>query len=117
MDVEKFRVFCLSLPHATEHLPFDDVTLVFKIGGEKIFAILPLDVANCANLKCDPEKAPELRTEFVGVKPGFHMNKKYWNTVHFFADVSDELIFEWVKHSYDLVYHKMTRKLKDQYPL
>jgi len=117
MDVEKFRNFCLSLPYVTEHLPFDDVTLVFKIGELKMFALLSLKEANRANLKCDPEKAIELRERFTGVTPGFHMNKKLWNTILFNEDLSDEDICTWIKESYDLVYQTLTKKNKELYPL
>ena len=117
MDVEKFRDFCLSLPYVTEHLPFDDVTLVFKIGELKMFALLPLDDADRANLKCDPAKAIELRERFAGVIPGFHMNKKHWNTILFNEDLSDADIFSWVKESYDLVYQSLTKKNKELLPL
>lgn len=117
MNVEYFRDFCLSLPHVTEHFPFDDVILVFKVANSKLFALLPLDDGDRANVKCDPEKAIELREQFSAVKPGFHMNKKHWNTIFFHEDADDQLILEWVKHSYNLVYQSLPRRIKKEFPL
>jgi predicted DNA-binding protein (MmcQ/YjbR family) len=114
VDAEAFRNFCLALPHSTESLPFDEVTLCFKIAGEKIFAILPLDTPNQVNLKCDPEKAIDLRERYHAVNPGFHMNKKHWNTVEFNSDLDDSDLLDLVKHSYDLVWKKMPKKIKDK---
>jgi predicted DNA-binding protein (MmcQ/YjbR family) len=112
VNVETFRDFCLGLPHCTESLPFDDVTLCFKIADLRIFAILPLDTPNSVNLKCDPEKAVELREQYNAVIPGFHSNKKHWNTVSFNDDLDDELLFKLVQHSYELVWEKIPKKIR-----
>jgi len=106
MDVELFREFCLSKSHATEDFPFDAITLCFRIEG-KIFATIPLDSADRANLKCFPAYAEELREKYTGVRPGFHMNKKHWNTVMFFEDLDDATILHLVNHSYDQVVSKL----------
>ena len=112
MNIEAFRVNCLSLKGAQEDLPFDEVTLVFKVMG-KMFAILPLnDDPPRANLKADPEKSIELRETHSQIIPGWHMNKKHWNTVFIEDGLEDNLIKELIKHSYDLVVAKLTKKQK-----
>ena len=111
MDVEIFREFCLSKPHATEEFPFDEVTLCFKVVG-KIFAILSLDTGDSANLKCYPEYAVEMREKYIGVRPGFHMNKTHWNTVMFNEDIDDATIFHFVNHSYEQVVNKLPLKIR-----
>jgi len=83
MDIQTFREYCLQKSGVTEHLPFDNRTLVFKVGG-KMFALCDLEECDGANLKCDPEWAVELREEHNGITGGYHMNKKHWNTVDFF---------------------------------
>lgn len=111
MDVDLLRSFCLSLPYSTEDLPFDEHTLVIRVGG-KIFAILPLDTGDSINLKCDPERSVSLRERYPCIKPGYHMNKKHWNTVEMNGDISDMLLKELVQHSYDLVYSSLPQKVK-----
>jgi predicted DNA-binding protein (MmcQ/YjbR family) len=115
MDIEKFRNYCLSLPGSEETFPFDSETLVFKVGG-KIFALIGLDQPDRANLKCDPEKAAELRVEWEEIQPGYHMNKKHWNTIHFSPRLSDPFIQELVDHSYSLVYNGLPRKTRESIP-
>lgn len=117
MNIEDLRAYCLSKPYVSEHLPFDDYTLVFKIGELKVFALASLKEANAVNLKCDPDYAVSLREEFIGISPGYHMNKKHWNTITFNEDVSDEKIKHLVNHSYELVYKKLTKKQKLQFPI
>ncbi len=102
MNIEELREFCLSLPGAGEDFPFDETTLVFKIGG-KIFALTDLESELSINLKCNPGKAIELRAHYPCVKPGYHMNKKHWNTVSINGSVKDELIRDWIVDSYELV--------------
>ncbi|WP_298780091.1 MmcQ/YjbR family DNA-binding protein [uncultured Polaribacter sp.] len=116
MNVEQLREFCISKKGVTEHFPFDDVTLVFKVMN-KMFALTGLNNwekgEEKVNLKCNPEKAEELREEYEGIYPGFHMNKKHWNTVIInSADVSDDLVRELINHSYDLVVSGLTKKLQ-----
>ncbi|GGZ28126.1 hypothetical protein GCM10007049_21300 [Echinicola pacifica] len=111
MDIEYFRNYCLSKPSATEDTPFDANTLCFKVGG-KIFAIINIEVFESVNLKCDPERAIELREQYNGVLPGYHMNKKHWNTVSFGADVPDPRVLEMVDHSYELVFASLSKNQK-----
>lgn len=103
MDLEDFREYCLRKRGATESTPFGRDTLVFKIGG-KIFAIASLDdVPPHVNLKCDPERALDLRDRYEEVRPGYHMNKRHWNTVELSGRISPNELREWIDHSYALV--------------
>lgn len=102
MNIEQFRDFCLHLGHVTEETPFGPETLVYKVHG-KVFALTDIDQFASINLKCDPEKAVELREQYAGVIPGYHMNKKHWNTVSTQGTISDQHLKEWIKDSYDLV--------------
>jgi len=108
MNIEEFRDFCLSFQGATEGFPFDKNILVFKVMG-KMFALVDIEMFESVNLKCDPERAVELREQFQGIQAGWHMNKKHWNTIKFGADVSEKLIQELVIHSYDLVVSKLPK--------
>lgn len=112
MNVESLREYCLTKPGTTESFPFDEVTLVFKVMN-KMYALIGLDKEQFAvNLKCDPEKAVALREEYPFVVEGWHMHKKYWNTVNIFDDVSDKLVIEMIDHSYDEVIKGLTKKVK-----
>lgn len=113
MNIEEYRDFCLSFKHTTEEFPFDQRTLVFKVAG-KMFALTDVDEFKSINLKCDPEKAIQLREEYTDVKPGYHMSKKHWNTISFNGSVDDDLIRELIKHSYDLVVNSLTKKLRTE---
>lgn len=107
MDIEKLRDYCMSLPEATEGFPFDEWTLVFKVAG-KMFGMLPLNAESISiSLKCDAGLAVELRDTYPEVQPGYHMNKKYWNTVYVTPSLKDGLIKEWILHSYLEVVRKM----------
>jgi len=115
MNIEDIRNYCLLKKSVTEGFPFDEETLVFKVAG-KMFALVDLEDDLSINLKCDPEKAPELREQFPAVIPGYHMNKKHWNTVIIDGSIRDKLIREWIDDSYNLVVEKLTsseRKLLD----
>ena len=110
MDLAKFRDYCLSKPRATEGTPFGPDTLVFKVGG-KIFAITSLDETPArANLKCDPDLALELRDRYEQVRPGYHMNKKHWNTVELERGIPDRELKKMIDHSYELVSKKSKRR-------
>lgn len=111
MNLTFFRDFCLALTHVTEDTPFDAKTLCFRIGG-KIFAILDMEVFEYVNLKCDPERSIELREQYPGITPGFHMNKKSWNSVSVQGNVPDRLILDLARHSYDLVYSSLPKKIQ-----
>lgn len=103
MNTEILRAYCLSMPEAEETLPFGPDTLVFKVNG-KIFMLLSLDASPTQfNVKCQPDKALELREEYPAVLPGYHMNKKHWNTVIVDGSVPLRLIKEWIQDSYELV--------------
>ena len=112
MDIESYRNYCISLPGVTESFPFDENALCFKVGN-KIFAILHVETFEFINLKCDPEKAIELREEHEGIRPGWHMNKKHWNSVHHAEGVDDQLVFELTKHSYDLIKASLPKKIRE----
>lgn len=103
MNIETLRDYCLSLPNVEETLPFGPDTLVYKTGG-KVFLLTGLDSVELRfNVKCDPDLAIELRDRFDCVLPGWHMNKKHWNTVVVDGSVSDKQLREWIDHSYQLV--------------
>ncbi len=112
MNIEELRDYCLSLPSTSEDLPFDETSLVFKV-GKKMFALTDLEGPLFVNLKCLPSKAIELREQYPAVRPGFHMNKKHWNTIEVDGSVSDNLLRQWIRESYDLVVQGMTRKEKE----
>lgn len=111
MDIEKLREYCLAKKGATECFPFDDETLVLKV-FDKMFALVNLEGDLSINLKCDPEKALELREMYPAVQPGYHMNKNHWNTIHIDGSVSERLIFEWIDESYNLVLDKLPKSKK-----
>jgi len=102
MDVEILREYCIAKEGATESFPFGEDTLVFK-ANEKIFALVNLDGDLNINLKCDPGLAIELRERFSAVTPGYHMNKKHWNTIILDGTIPDKEVFSWIDHSYDLI--------------
>ncbi len=113
MNIQQFYEFCLSKKGVTEHFPFDEETLVFKVGC-KMFCLTSLkeweNGTPSLNLKCDPERAEELRSEYEAIIPGWHMSKKHWNTVAFNSDVSDKMMRELINHSYELVFNSLTKK-------
>jgi len=102
-NVESFRDYCLSKPGTTEEFPFDEVTLVFKVMGKMFSATNLKNEEFRVNLKCNPEYAIQLREEYENIHPGYHMNKKHWNSVYINEAISGELIKELIDHSYDLV--------------
>lgn len=110
MHIESLREYCLSKPETEETFPFGPDTLVYKVNG-KIYLLAGLDEQPARfNVKCDPDKAIELRDEYPAVLPGYHMNKKHWNTIILDGSISDRLIKEWIDHSYELVNKPLTRK-------
>jgi predicted DNA-binding protein (MmcQ/YjbR family) len=113
MHIEQFREYCLSLKGVTEEFPFGEETLVYKVMG-KMFALTNIVNFESINLKCDPETAIELRERYEGVTPGYHMNKKHWNTVDTHAGISDKLIYGWIKDSYDLVVASLPKKIREE---
>lgn len=117
MNLETYYEYCLSKKGVTEHFPFDEDTLVFKV-GEKMFALSSLSQWEkgqpSVNLKCDPERAEELRAEYDDIQPGFHMSKTHWNTIAVNESVSDNLIRELIDHSYELVFGSLTKKMQSE---
>ncbi len=114
MNVEELRTYCLEKKGVTESTPFDDVTLVFKVMN-KMFGLIPLDEEQLSiSLKCDPEKAIQLREKYPSVTAAWHFNKKHWNRVYVDGMIEVEKIKEWIDHSYDLVVSGLTRKLKEE---
>jgi predicted DNA-binding protein (MmcQ/YjbR family) len=113
MNIEEFRNYCITKYGSSEEFPFDNNTLVFKVMG-KIFALVDVDLFESINLKCDPEKAIALREKYDAVKPGYHMNKKHWNTIEMDGSVGDNELRHWINHSYELVVSKLPQKLKKE---
>lgn len=115
IDLEAVRNHCLSKPGTiTEEFPFDDETLVFKLFG-KIFLLTNVnDIPLSMNLKCDPERAVELRERYPAVIPGYHMNKKMWNTVAADGSIPAHIVFGMIDHSYDEVAKKLPKKIREK---
>ena len=112
MNIEEFRLYCLKKKGVTEEFPFDQNTLVYKVMG-KMFALTDITSFNSVNLKCDPEQAVELREEYDYVRPGFHMNKKHWNTIDITWNLEDALLNQWIDDSYYLVVKTLPKKMKE----
>lgn len=102
MDIVDFREFCLSLPEVEETLPFDDVTIVYKVGG-RMFALIFLESPDHFAVKCDPDRAIMLRERYTQVRAGFHLNKRHWNDIFFNGELSDEQLQREIRHSYLIV--------------
>lgn len=117
MNIEIYFEYCLSKKAVTEHFPFDKDTLVFKVGG-KMFALSSLSEWESGNpsvnLKCDPEKAQELRAQYDDIQPGYHMSKIHWNTVKVNREVPDAMIQALITDSYDLVFKSLTKKIQSE---
>jgi predicted DNA-binding protein (MmcQ/YjbR family) len=115
MDLESFREYCLTKTGATEGAPFGETVVVFKVGG-KMFALAALDeVPATVNLKCDPDLALELRDRYEQVRPGYHMNKKHWNTVELGTGIPDPEIRKMIDHSYELVVQSLPRNQRERF--
>jgi len=113
MHIEEFRTYCLAKPGVTESFPFDEVTLVFKVMS-KMFALTGLNGEQfTVNLKCDPERALDLREAYPEIQPGYHMSKKHWNTIDFEGSLEDKMLMELIDHSYDLVVSKLKKAEKE----
>lgn len=117
MNIEQLYEYCLSKKEVTEHFPFDDNVLVFKVLG-KMFLLTGLDTWEkgeaAINLKCDPDYALELRAEFESVEPGYHMSKKHWNTLRLYKnELPPKLVSELIDHSYDCVVKSLPKKLRE----
>ncbi|WP_040247241.1 MmcQ/YjbR family DNA-binding protein [Psychroserpens mesophilus] len=118
MNIEDYRNYCMNKKAVTEHFPFDNDTLVFKVLG-KMFALVSLKKWEAGeafiNLKCDPEYAQELRAEYDSIKPGYHMHKQQWNSVYVHTgELQTTLILKLIDHSYDMVVKGMSKKMRQE---
>ena len=116
MFADDARELLLRQPAAEEGTPFGPEVLVYKVGGKMFATLSPDDVPARMNLKCDPERALELRDRYSSILPGYHMNKRHWNTLVLDSSLSDALIRGLVEHSYALVRASLTRKVQDSLP-
>lgn len=117
MNIETLREYCLAQKGVTEGCPFGDDILVFKVMN-KMFAVLglePHDKGFMVIVKCDPQQAIELRERYESVFPGYHFNKKYWNSIYLEGDMPDNEIMYWINHSIDEVIKKLSKKLQLEY--
>jgi predicted DNA-binding protein (MmcQ/YjbR family) len=115
MNVEDLHNYCLSLKGTTESFPFDEVSLVLKVCG-KMYALIPLDNPDLQiAVKCDPEKAIELRERYACVEPAYHFNKKYWNTLFINKKMNDSEVKYWIRHSIDEVMKKLPKRIRNEY--
>lgn len=113
MNIEEFREHCIAKPGVTEEFPFNEKALVFKVMG-KMFALINVDSFDTIALKCDPERAIEMREQYVGINTAYHFNKKHWNGVDTNGSVPDALVYELIDHSYELVVRGLTKKQKEE---
>lgn len=113
MNIESLRNYCLSKKGAEESFPFGDDTLVFKVGN-KIFLLAGLSNPISFNAKCVPERAIELRETYSEIVPGYHMNKKHWNTIYYNGSLTENLLLEQIDHSYQLVFESLPKKIQEE---
>jgi predicted DNA-binding protein (MmcQ/YjbR family) len=113
MNIEEFREYCMAKAGVTEEFPFDEFTLVFKVMG-KMFALTNLDGDWSLALKCDPQRAVDLRERYPAIQPGYHMNKTHWNTVTMDGSLPQTMVLELIDHSYQLVTEKLPLKLRNE---
>ena len=112
MNIEDYRTFCLTLNGATESMPFDEKALVFSVKGKMFTLTNSIDTFELINVKCEHEEAIELRERYSAVIPGFHMNKKYWNSIEMDGSISDEQIQKWIVNSYQIIVSKLPKKMQ-----
>ncbi len=116
MTIEDYHAFCLSLPHSIEDFPFDQKTIVIKVGTSevsKMFALTNIDEFEFINLKVDPEKSLALQEEYDAITPGWHMNKKHWISVAMDESLPDEFVEELIENSYNIVRNSLPKKIKN----
>ena len=111
MNIEELREYCLQKPGVTEGLPFGEDTLVFKVGG-KLFLLTSISQGNRFNVKCDPELAIELRERYPEVTPGYHMNKRLWNTISMDGALTKKQLLDMIDHSYEQVFKGLPAKVQ-----
>lgn len=114
MNLEEIREYCLRKKGVTEDFPFDEETIVFKVLGKMFLLTNVNDIEISVNLKCEPELAIELRERYDSVQPGYHMNKKMWNTVKYNGEFSEKEFYQMIDHSYNEVVKKMTKKMQQE---
>ena len=117
MNIEQLRLNCLSVKGADESFPFDETVLVFKVMG-KMFAYTSLEPSEDGfwiSVKCDPDKAVELRAKYSSVIPGIHANKRLWNSIRIDGDMPDDEIIFWINHSVEEVIKKLPKKQQEEY--
>lgn len=115
MNVEEIRDHCLAKKGVEESFPFDNETLVFKVGG-KIFLLMGINANPIQfNVKCEPQKAIDLREKYSYVLPGYHMNKAHWNTIVCDNRTPKKLVFEWINDSYDLIVTSLPKKQREEF--
>ena len=114
MNIESLREYCISKIAVSEGFPFDETTLVFKVMN-KMFLLTDIEGDFSINIKCDPEKAIELREEYEAVMPGYHMNKRLWNTVKIDGIIPDDILLSWIDDSYDLVIKSLPGKKRIEF--
>ena len=114
MNIEEIRDFCLAQKATTESFPFDKNTLVFKVLN-KMFLLVDVEDTTFFNVKCKPDYALELREKHPAVQPGYHMNKKTWNSVYLDSSLSNDFLKELIIHSYNEVILSFDKKTKTQY--
>jgi predicted DNA-binding protein (MmcQ/YjbR family) len=112
MNMEELRDYCLGKAGAEECFPFGPETMVFKVGG-KVFLITSLTEGNEFNVKCDPERAIELRERYDDVRPGYHMNKRHWNTVRMSGSLKARELREMIDHSYEIIVKALPKKVRE----
>lgn len=111
MNIEEFRDYCLSLKGVEEKFPFGENVLVFYV-GDKMFCLTDIELFDMINVKCDPDQAVILREKYPDVVPGYHMNKKHWNSIRMNGSIPDKLIKEWIHDSYQLVINGLPKKIR-----
>jgi predicted DNA-binding protein (MmcQ/YjbR family) len=115
MTFETARALCLSLPQVEETVPFGPEVLVYKVAGKMFALLIPDEVPVRMNLKCDPERALELRDRYESILPGYHMSKKHWNTLMLDGTLPSKLVRELIEHSFDLVVESLPKKVRAEY--
>jgi predicted DNA-binding protein (MmcQ/YjbR family) len=114
MNLDDVRTYCLGKRGAiTEEFPFDEETLVFKVFGKMFLLTNVNDIPLSMNLKCDPERAIEWRERYTSVTPGYHMNKRLWNTVNVDGNIPESIVFSMIDHSYDEVVKGLSKKFRN----
>ncbi len=115
MNIEELREYCLSVKKATEDMPFGDGLLIFRVLNKWVVVTDLNDIELKISVKCDPDKAVELREQYRCVEPAFHFNKKYWNAITLNQDMDDETVKYWILHSVEEVIKKLPKKIREQY--